>query len=107
MKSLKKTSKGFVGKEIIIPVIVLGIMVIVLFYGMRWFNGVNDEQNRVLTEQSLKKAAVQCYANEGMYPADVEYLCENYYVTVDTDKYNVVYDCFASNIMPVINVYIK
>ena len=107
MKSLRKSSKSFIGKEIIIPLLVLLLMVVVLFYGMSWFNSVNDEQNRVLTEQSLKKAAVQCYANEGMYPADVEYLCENYYVTIDRDKYNVVYDCFAANVMPTIDVYIK
>ena len=107
MKSLRKSSKSFIGKEVIIPLLVLLLMVFVLFHGMRWFNSVNDEQNRVLTEQSLKKAAVQCYANEGMYPGDVEYLCKNYYVNIAYDKYNVVYDCFASNVMPIINVYIK
>ena len=107
MKNLKKSSAGFFGKNIIIPVLVLGLMVFVLIYGMRWFGKMNNEQNRALIEQSIKKAAIQCYSNEGMYPADVDYLVENYYVTIDHDKYNIVYDCFASNIMPTIRVYLK
>ncbi len=107
MKSLKKAEKGFFLKKILIPALVLGIMVFVLIFGMRWFANVNEEQNRVLTEQSIKKAAVQCYSVEGMYPADLKYLEDNYFVVIDYDRYNVVYDCFASNIMPKISVYTK
>ena len=107
MKNLKKSSAGFIGKNIIIPVLVLGLMVFALIYGMQWFGRMNDEQNRALTEQSIKKAAVQCYSNEGMYPADVEYLIDNYFVTIDYDKYSVLYDCFASNVMPTIKVFMK
>jgi len=107
MKNLKEKRVRFWGNGVVLPAIVLILMLILLFVGVRSFLQINEEQSRVLTEQSIKKAAVQCYANEGMYPADLEYLEENYYVTIDYDRFSVVYDCFASNLMPNITVYTR
>ncbi|MFA6948020.1 MAG: hypothetical protein WCQ72_03485 [Eubacteriales bacterium] len=49
---------------------------------------------------AIERAAVSCYATEGVYPPTLDYLCENYGVSVDISRYAVDYDCFASNIMP-------
>lgn len=49
---------------------------------------------------AIERAAVSCYAAEGAYPPTLDYLCENYGVSVDFSRYSVSYDCFASNIMP-------
>lgn len=51
-------------------------------------------------EDALRQAAVACYAAEGIYPPNVDYLCRHYGVLVDTDRYTVVYDSFADNLMP-------
>lgn len=51
-------------------------------------------------EVALRQAAVACYAAEGIYPPNVDYLCRHYGVLVDTDRYTVVYDSFADNLMP-------
>ncbi len=104
MKNLKQQKFHFFFRGVVIPALVLVLMLLVLFLGMRKFNEINEEQTRVLTEQSIKKAAIQCYANEGMYPADLQYLVDNYYVTIDEESFDVVYSCFASNIMPTIKV---
>ena len=106
-KNFKQKRVYFFGRGILLPALVLALMLVVLFIGVRKFTEINNEQNRILTEQSIKKAAIQCYANEGMYPADIEYLTDKYYVTIDYDRYNVIYDCFASNIMPTIQVFLK
>ncbi len=105
MKNFKQKKVYFFGRGILLPALVLALMLAALFFGVHKFTEINTEQNRVLTEQSIKKAAIQCYANEGMYPADLEYLIDKYYVSVDYDRYNVVYDCFASNVMPNIKVF--
>lgn len=45
-----------------------------------------------------------CYAAEGVYPPDLEYLKEHYGLQVDENQYTVRYDVFAENLMPDITV---
>lgn len=69
-------------------------------------NGSNDEMFEILTD-AISRSAVQCYAIEGFYPPDIEYLEENYGLVVNHDKYVISYNVFASNIMPEIEVFNK
>ena len=64
----------------------------------------NTEESLQLTEQAVRRCAVQCYAIEGRYPPSIEYLEEHYGVMINRKKYNVFYDGFASNVMPDITV---
>ena len=48
-----------------------------------------------------------CYSVEGVYPADVAYLQENYGLRYDTDTFILQYDAFAENILPEIRVLIR
>ena len=66
-------------------------------------SGRNEEGKQQL-EDSLRRAAVACYAAEGAYPMDVAYLEEHYGIQVDADRYTVRYDAFAENLMPDITV---
>ena len=51
-------------------------------------------------ELALKRGAAACYAVEGAYPPDLDYLCENYGVSYDKDRFAVFYEIFAENLMP-------
>ena len=55
-------------------------------------------------EQAVRRAAVQCYAVEGIYPPDLGYMRDHYGLQVDEERYLVDYRCFASNLMPDITV---
>ncbi|MDO5415610.1 MAG: hypothetical protein Q4F29_00275 [Lachnospiraceae bacterium] len=55
-------------------------------------------------KEAIARASVQCYAIEGRYPPDVEYLEEHYGIQIDRERYHVFYEGFASNIMPDITV---
>lgn len=61
-------------------------------------------QSLSLAEQSIRRAAVQCYALEGAYPRDLSDLEERYGVSVDRERYFVDYRYVASNLMPDITV---
>ena len=61
-------------------------------------------QQTALLEDALQQAVVSCYATEGRYPADLEYLIEHYGVQLDREQYLVVYDIFADNIRPRVRV---
>lgn len=62
------------------------------------------EEGRQQLEDALRRAAVACYAAEGIYPPDLDYLKEHYGVQVDEENYAVFYEVFASNLMPDITV---
>lgn len=58
-------------------------------------------------EGAVRRAAVACYAAEGVYPPDVDYLRSHYGIVYDENRYRIHYDCFASNLMPDITVVEK
>lgn len=62
------------------------------------------EEGRKQLETALRRAAVACYAAEGIYPPDIAYLEEHYGVQVDARRYIVHYEVFAENLMPQITV---
>ena len=64
----------------------------------------NEAEEAALLESALQRAVVTCYAVEGRYPPSLDYIYENYGVSVDTDRYVIYYDIFASNVMPTIVV---
>lgn len=53
---------------------------------------------------AIRKAAVACYAAEGIYPPTLDYLQEHYGLQIDEDRYVVFYEVFAQNMMPDITV---
>ena len=55
-------------------------------------------------QEAIQKAALQCYAVEGVYPPDLAYLQDYYGLAVNTEDYIVVYDAFASNLPPTVIV---
>ena len=63
-----------------------------------------DSEGRQQLEDAVRRSAVACYAAEGIYPPDLEYLEEHYGVQVDRQRYTVVYEIFASNLMPDVTV---
>ena len=68
---------------------------------------IDSAQNHVETElvrDAVKNAALTCYAVEGAYPEDVEYLKENYQLAYDEERYFITYESFASNRIPDIYV---
>ena len=64
----------------------------------------SDEAELSLVRDAVKNAALTCYAVEGAYPDDLEYLREHYGLGYNEARYMVYYDAFASNVMPDIRV---
>lgn len=78
-----------------------------------WFFGAlgnltrdSGDKGREQLETALRRAAVACYAAEGIYPPTLDYLTEHYGVRIG-ENYIVFYEIFASNLMPDITVLEK
>lgn len=55
-------------------------------------------------ERAIHEAALQCYALEGYYPEDLEYLSEHYGILLDEVHYQYHYQYVGGNIRPEIKV---
>jgi len=58
-----------------------------------------------LLKDTVRREAVQCYALEGSYPQDLDYLKERYGLRYDTERYIVHYKSLGSNLLPEISVF--
>lgn len=85
------------------PLILLAAAALFLISLSRVSGGQQEEGRRQL-EESLRRAAVACYAAEGIYPPTISYLEEHYGVQIDRTRYAVFYEIFAENLMPDITV---
>ena len=100
----KKLQKGISG--VLFSILAVGIL---LFF-LASINNLNigkSEEGKDQLEQALKRCAVACYATEGIYPPDVEYMKEHYGIQIDEERYLVRYEIFAENLMPDITVLEK
>lgn len=83
-----------------------GVVAALLFFISALSNlekGRESEDIRQLQEV-LRKGCVACYAAEGIYPPDLEYLKRHYGIQIDEEKYIVYYSRFAQNLMPDVTV---
>lgn len=88
---------------LLLPVAVAAVLLLFLT-GLSNLDRDRSEEGRKQLEEALRRGAVACYAAEGIYPPDLEYLEEHYGVQVDEERYAVFYEVFASNLMPDITV---
>lgn len=93
-------------KWIWVSLILLAVLAFVLTAVTNLEQGKQAQDIRQL-EQVLHRTAVACYAVEGVYPPNVEYMQEHYGLTYDESRYLVHYELFASNFMPEITVMEK
>ena len=87
-------------------IVIVCMVVFVLVATRNLEQGRQAEDIRQL-EQALQRTAVACYAVEGVYPPDVDYMREHYGLTYDESRYTVHYKLVASNFMPKIDVMVK
>lgn len=86
----------------------LAVTVLAMFFtGLRNVSREISRQGVAKLEDAVRRAAIACYAAEGAYPPDVDYLVAHYGLTVDGDRFIVHYEIFAQNLMPDITVLEK
>lgn len=61
-------------------------------------------EGRQQLETWLHRTAVSCYALEGFYPPNLDYMKEHYGFDYDEQTYIIHYEAIASNLMPDITV---
>ena len=86
------------------------MLLAVLLISVTVLSGIERGQSglaRIQLEETVRKTALTCYAAEGIYPPDLEYMKERYGLHFDEEMYQVYYDVFGANLMPDITVLEK
>ena len=92
--------------SIAIPVLAAAVLLFFLIALGNLGEGQRTEGKEQL-EAALRRTAVACYAAEGIYPPNLDYIKEYYGIQIDESRYTVAYHAFAENLMPDITVLEK
>ncbi len=102
MKKLKRSALFGLLKNLLLPV---GAVAVLLFFAASLNNlsSGRKSESRAQLEQAVRRACVSCYAAEGVYPPDLEYMQKHYGLQI-SDECIVRYMPIAENLMPDITV---
>lgn len=90
--------------SILIAPLFLIIVALALIALSRLSSSTADEQ-LTLTENAVRRCAVECYAIEGSYPEELDYIVSQYGLTYDRERFFIHYKHLGSNLMPEIKVF--
>ncbi|MEG2038641.1 MAG: hypothetical protein RRZ73_02820 [Oscillospiraceae bacterium] len=90
--------------SLLLPVLIFVFVMLIFLGGLNSISQATQNEQLKSTKQAVIRAAVQCYATEGVYPATLDILEQRYGLTLDHEKFVIDYQCFAANIMPDVTV---
>lgn len=92
-------------QSVLLPVFIFLAVLIFVLLGVKNIGSTALEGQLDAMAQSLRRSTVQCYVLEGAYPQNLEYLAENYNVSLNNEDFIYHYNYWGSNIMPDIFVF--
>ncbi len=103
MREYMKKVKILCMRKYIVAILSFSLLLVLsinfnMYFEKRCELSPNDEKERI------QSYVVQCYATEGFYPPNLDYLTEHYGLILKEKDYLYFYDAFASNIMPDLSV---
>jgi hypothetical protein len=85
--------------------LIFGAVIVALVVLTQQIARDSADQRRQQVESAIQRALSLCYAQEGFYPAKLDYLIDHYGIIVDPNTYFVYYKTFGANIRPDVTVY--
>lgn len=86
-------------KDIVKIIIIVAVLVLAVLMINRLDSRQHASETQIVKD-AVKNAALTCYAVEGAFPENVDYLRENYNLAYDESRYFVTYEPFAPNVLP-------
>lgn len=96
--------KNNFGRSLLITLLVFAVLLVGSYMLIEKVETRTSEAEIELVQNAVRSSVLTCYAVEGAYPSDLDYLKTHYGLAYDEERYIVVYDAFASNLMPDISV---
>ena len=97
-----KTEKR--GRRFLWPLLIALVLAALLLAVFRHPKADLEDSGATAIREAVRRSALQCYAVEGVYPPNLQYLEDNYGLQVNTEDYYISYEAFASNLPPTVKV---
>lgn len=99
--SIKKEKKSI---TLYAPILILVIVLVALSLFAGSITDTNVSREKEILQKAIDRSITQCYALEGVYPDNLEYLEEEYGLTYNKDHFFVDYQYIGSNLRPDITI---
>ena len=83
-----------------LPFLILAVIVITFVIGISSVDDTTYEKQMESLETALHRSISQCYAVEGVYPPNLEYIKTHYGLTYNEKLFYVDYQPIGSNLYP-------
>ena len=93
-----------INKKDIATILVFVALIVGFIFLINNVSNKNSNREIEIVRDAVKNASLTCYAVEGMYPENLDYLRDHYNLSYNEDRYIVYYRPLASNLMPTIKV---
>ena len=93
-----------INKKDVAAILIFVALILAFVLLVNNITGKGNGRELEIVRDAVKNAALTCYAVEGMYPDDLNYLIEHYNLSYNKDRYIVYYEPLASNVIPSIKV---
>ena len=100
---MKKKGSGF-ARRLVLTLAVFTVLFVGVYMLVNKVSSASGNAETELVRDAVRSAVLTCYAVEGAYPASIDYLKDHYGLAYNEEAYMVMYDSFATNIMPTIRV---
>lgn len=97
----KKAKRPLAG---IFSVLLLAVVLLLFVAGLNNIQSSNEAEQAILLEKSVTRSITACYALEGAYPPDIEYLTEHYGLVYDEEQYFIDYQYIGANLRPDVTI---
>ena len=64
----------------------------------------NETEQTAILENAVERSITECYALDGAYPPNIDYLVEHYGLTYDSTQYFIDYRYIGSNLRPDVTI---
>ena len=88
----------------LIPVLAGIAALVFLWFSADRIDSGNQAKEKEIISTALSRSITQCYALEGTYPPNLDYLVQNYGLTYNKDVYFIDYKYIGSNLRPDVTI---
>ncbi|MBQ9059483.1 MAG: hypothetical protein IJ125_09890 [Atopobiaceae bacterium] len=81
----------------VVAVFLVVALAVLAFFTVREYS---RQQGAASMRDAILNSAKRCCAVEGSYPSSLDYLEENYGLSVNHNDYVITYEAYAGNVMP-------
>jgi hypothetical protein len=105
MARVFREKKSMSGVKIFIFIVAAIAALILIWNVASSLASSNRAETEKINREAIIRATVQCYSLEGRYPPSLEYLEQNYGLTLDREKFIYYYQSIGTNMMPDIRMF--